>query len=122
MFSRDRERSRNVRISSYNSGRNRTRVNFYDANIFDEEKNDYGEWEQKPKVIYTAWVEVIPLTGRQYLENRKNEHEMNFKIKMRATDKINEEMWCEINGKKADIIFVSPGVGGYMELIANWQS
>lgn len=111
----------------YNVGRNKTRVEFYDRSETEDVLNDVGEYEQKPKLICIDWAVLIPTTGREFLENRKDEHDMTYRLKMRARKDIEVTDYAVINGQKMEIIYIAPYIdpvvqNRYMEVVVAWRS
>lgn len=111
----------------YNPGRNRVKVEFYDRSETEDILNDVGEYEQKPKLICTDWAELIPTTGREFLQNRKSESEMTYRFKMRNRKDIEVNDYVEFNGIRAEIIYIAPFIeptiqNRYMEVVVSWQS
>lgn len=108
-------------IMMYNPGKNKTPAIFYDRRETVTQKNKAGEWIQSPRVITKDWVELIPLTGRQYLEYDKAESEMTYRLRMRYREDIHTDDIVTIEDKTYDIIYISP-FGRYMEVVIRWQS
>ncbi|MET3616733.1 head-tail adaptor [Peptoniphilus olsenii] len=111
----------------YNAGRNKTKVFFYDREELEEVVNEVGEYEQKPKLICVDWVELLPQTGREFIKNRKDEHEMTYRFKMRSRKDIEVNDYVVFNDIKAEIIYIGAYMdyvtqGRYMEVVVLWQS
>ena len=111
----------------YNAGRNKVKAMFYDRSETEDIVNEVGEYEQKPKLICIDWIELLPQTGREFLQNRKDEHEMTSRFKMRSRKDIEVDDYVEFNGQKAEIIYIAPYMGyvsqnRYMEVVVKWQS
>lgn len=104
----------------YNPGKNRTRIEI--INVIELE-NELGEMEQHEQVIIREWAEIKPLTGKEFLEQRKTESEMNYCLKMRYRKDIKEEYKIKFNGVLTDIIYIAPNPADRtMEVVVKWQS
>lgn len=111
----------------YNPGRNKTRVEFYDRSETKEVENENGEYEQKHKLICVDWVELIPQTGREFVENRKDESAATYRFKMRRRNDIETEDYVIFNGIKAEIIQVLPYIdytmqNRFIEVVVEWRT
>ena len=111
----------------YNPGRNKVKAMFYDRSETEDIVNDVGEYEQKPKLICKEWVELIPTTGREFLQNKKSESDMTYRFKMRNRKDIEVSDYVEFDGNRAEIIYIAPYMGyvsqnRYMEVVVKWQS
>lgn len=105
---------------AYNPGRNKTKLEILDAI---EVENELGETSQEWKVVLKEWGERKPLTGKEYLEQRKTESEMNYCFKMRYRREIKEEYKVRFNGRIGDIIYISPNFNDRtMELVVRWRT
>ena len=111
----------------YNPGRNKVKVKFYDRSETEDIVNEVGEYEQKPKLICIDWAELLPMTGRDFIENRKSESDMTYRFKMRTRNDIEVNDYIEFKGIKAEIVYIAPFIdytiqNRYMEVVAIWRS
>lgn len=104
----------------YNPGRNKKIAKFYDrkAKLIVDPKT--GEKKQVKNLICKEWVELIPITGRQFLDNRKEENEISYRLRMRYRKEIEMEDIVIFDNKKCYITFMSE-MGRYMELVVRWS-
>lgn len=114
-------------MQMFNPGRNKVKVQFFDRSETVDTVNDVGEYDQKPKLICTDWVELIPTTGREFLQNKKSESEMTYRFKMRKRKDIEVNDYVEFNGIRAEIIYIAPFIeptiqDRYMEVVVLWHS
>lgn len=105
-----------------NPGNNRARIHFYDARVTEEVQNVVGEWEQRPKVAYSAWAEVFSISGREFQLRDKDETELTWRLKIRNNIILHEEMWVEIDGRTADVVYLTVPIDGWREVIIKWRS
>lgn len=105
---------------AYNPGRNKTKIEILDVV---EVENGFGEYEQKEVIILKEWAEVKPLTGKEFLEQRKIESEMNYCFKMRYRKEVSEVHKVRFNNRIADIIYIAPNpTSRTMEVVVKWQT
>lgn len=104
----------------YNPGKNRNFVNFYSRGEFEEYKDDFGQTHQKHKLICREWIEIIPINGKEFLQNRKYESEMDYRLRLRKREDISTSDYVVIDGKKCEIIYISK-FSNYMEMVVSWQ-
>lgn len=108
------------RQQDYNPGRNQTPIEFYDQSEFDVVQNELGEYVQKPKLIAKDWAEIIDTSGKEFMENNIDSHEIKKKIRMRRRDDIRIENIVVLDSKVYKLEHISK-LDRFMELVIKWQ-
>lgn len=57
-----------------------------------ESENEAGDVVQNPSVIKTVWASVSPVRGREYVEAKKYQAELTYKITIRYAKDITPDM------------------------------
>lgn len=105
----------------YNPGRNSTIARFYDRRKHLVKNVRTGEMEQKQTLITKDWVEVAPMSGKQFIEQRKEESEMLYRLKMRYRKEIKVDDIVRFDGMTCDILYISR-MGADAELVVKWRT
>lgn len=106
----------------YNPGRNKTLAYFYDRRKELVRDPKTGEKRQQEKLICKDWVELVPITGRQFLEQRKESNEISYRLRMRYRKEIAIDDIVHIRDQKCEITYISVApTRRYMELVVKWR-
>nr|KEH88880.1 putative phage head-tail adaptor [Clostridium novyi A str. GD211209] len=81
-------------------GRLNKRITFLQYKDVENEVNDI---EHKLQEIKTVWAEINPVRGREYLENKKLQAELTYKVTIRYTNQINTDMIIRFKNKLLNI-------------------
>lgn len=99
-------------------GRNyRHKIEIWDLSATVE--NEIGENIQAPTINQTLWAEVMPVRGKEYLENQKINAELVYKITTRYRGDIDPSMIVKWQGRELNInaIIDISGREEHMELM-----
>ena len=105
----------------YNPGRNRTKIKIYDHKEKELVQMPTGEYTQKKKLKCIEWAEVLSTTGRDFLEFKKIETDVSYRLRIRRREDINVHDLVEFNGTEMEISFVSFPINNYVELVVTCQ-
>ena len=72
-----------------NPGKLNRRISFV---VMIESENEVGDTVQEPQIVKTVWASVAPITGREYVEAKKYQDELTYKITTRYIKDITPDM------------------------------